>query len=35
MESLYLPGYYELYLKVPIDELRRRDPAYLTADSGQ
>ncbi len=32
-----LPGYFELYLKVPIDELRRRDPKelYRRFDSGE
>ena len=31
-----LPGYFEVYLKVPIDELRRRDPKgiYSRFDSG-
>ena len=31
-----LPGYFEVYLKVPIDELRRRDPKgiYRRFDSG-
>ncbi len=27
-----LPGYFEIYLKVPIDELRRRDPKNLYRD---
>lgn len=32
-----LPGYYEVYLKVPVDELRRRDPKaiYLRFDAGE
>lgn len=32
-----LPGYFEAYLKVPLDELRRRDPKgiYRRYDSGQ
>ena len=33
----HLPGYLEVYLKVPLDELRRRDPKgiYRRFDSGQ
>lgn len=33
----YLPGYLETYLKVPLDELRRRDPKgiYRRFDDGQ
>jgi len=32
-----LPGYFEVYLKVPVDELRRRDPKgiYRRFDSGE
>lgn len=32
-----LPGYYEVYLKVPVDELRRRDPKgiYRKFDAGE
>ena len=32
-----LPGYFEVYLKVPIDELRRRDPKgiYRRFDAGE
>lgn len=32
-----LPGYFEVYLKVPIDELRRRDPKgiYRRFDTGE
>jgi len=32
-----LPGYFELYLKVPLEELRRRDPKgiYRRFDSGE
>ncbi|MEQ8426923.1 MAG: adenylyl-sulfate kinase [Gammaproteobacteria bacterium] len=32
-----LPGYYEVYLKVPLDELRRRDPKqiYKRFDEGE
>lgn len=32
-----LPGYFEVYLKVPIEELRRRDPKgiYRKFDSGE
>jgi cytidine diphosphoramidate kinase len=32
-----LPGYFEVYLKVPVDELRRRDPKqiYKKFDSGE
>ncbi len=32
-----LPGYFEVYLKVPFEELRRRDPKgiYLRYDSGE
>ena len=32
-----LPGYFEVYLKVPVDELRRRDPKgiYRRYDSGE
>lgn len=32
-----LPGYFEVYLKVPIDELRRRDPKgiYRRFDTGK
>ncbi len=32
-----LPGYFEVYLKVPLDELRRRDPKkiYQRFDSGE
>jgi len=32
-----LPGYFEIYLKVPIEELRRRDPKgiYRRFDSGE
>ena len=32
-----LPGYFEVFLKVPMDELRRRDPKgiYERFDSGQ
>ncbi|MCB1733803.1 MAG: adenylyl-sulfate kinase [Gammaproteobacteria bacterium] len=33
----YLPGYFEVYLKVPVDELRRRDPKgiYRRFDAGE
>jgi len=33
----HLPGYFEVYLKVPIDELRRRDPKgiYRRFDAGE
>ncbi|XDZ65389.1 adenylyl-sulfate kinase [Alphaproteobacteria bacterium LSUCC0684] len=33
----YLPGYLEVYLKVPLDELRRRDPKeiYRRFDAGE
>ncbi len=33
----HLPGYFEVYLKVPMDELRRRDPKgiYRRFDSGE
>ena len=33
----YLPGYFEVYLKVPIEELRRRDPKgiYRRFDAGE
>lgn len=32
-----LPGYFEVYLKVPVDELRRRDPKgiYRRFDAGE
>jgi len=32
-----LPGYFEIYLKVPVDELRRRDPKgiYRRFDAGE
>ena len=32
-----LPGYFEVYLKVPVEELRRRDPKgiYRRYDSGE
>ncbi len=32
-----LPGYFEIYLKVPLDELRRRDPKgiYRRFDAGE
>lgn len=32
-----IPGYFEVYLKVPVDELRRRDPKgiYRKFDAGQ
>ena len=32
-----IPGYFEVYLKVPLDELRRRDPKniYKKFDSGE
>jgi adenylylsulfate kinase len=32
-----LPGYFEVYLKVPVNELRRRDPKgiYRSFDAGQ
>lgn len=32
-----LPGYFEVYLKVPVDELRRRDPKeiYQRFDAGE
>lgn len=32
-----LPGYFEVYLKVPLDELRRRDPKgiYRRFDAGE
>lgn len=34
---MYLPGYFEAYLKVPVDELRRRDPKsiYRRFDAGE
>lgn len=34
---LNLPGYFEVYLKVPMDELRRRDPKgiYRRFDAGE
>jgi adenylylsulfate kinase-like enzyme len=33
----HLPGYFEVYLKVPVDELRRRDPKgiYRRFDAGE
>ena len=33
----HLPGYFEVYLKVPVEELRRRDPKgiYRRFDAGQ
>lgn len=33
----HLPGYFEVYLKVPLDELRRRDPKglYRRFDAGE
>jgi len=33
----HLPGYFEVYLKVPLDELRRRDPKgiYRRFDTGE
>ena len=33
----YLPGYFEVYLKTPLDELRRRDPKeiYRRFDAGE
>jgi len=33
----HLPGYFEVYLKVPLDELRRRDPKgiYCRFDTGE
>jgi len=33
----YLPGYFEVYLKVPLEELRRRDPKdiYKKYDAGE
>jgi adenylylsulfate kinase len=33
----HLPGYFEVYLKVPMDELRRRDPKgiYRRFDTGE
>lgn len=33
----HLPGYFEVYLKVPLEELRRRDPKgiYRRFDSGE
>ena len=33
----YLPGYFEVYLKVPLKELRRRDPKgiYRRFDNGE
>ncbi len=33
----HLPGYFEVYLKVPMDELRRRDPKgiYRRFDAGE
>jgi adenylylsulfate kinase-like enzyme len=33
----HLPGYFEVYLKVPVDELRRRDPKgiYRRFDDGE
>ncbi len=33
----HLPGYYEIYLKVPVTELRRRDPKgiYRRYDAGE
>ncbi len=33
----HLPGYFEVYLKVPLDELRRRDPKgiYRRYDAGE
>jgi adenylylsulfate kinase-like enzyme len=34
---IHLPGYFEVYLKVPLDELRRRDPKgiYRRFDAGE
>jgi adenylylsulfate kinase len=34
---LHLPGYFEAYLKVPVEELRRRDPKgiYRRFDAGE
>ncbi len=33
----YLPGYFEVYLKIPLEELRRRDPKgiYRRFDAGE